>query len=214
MLAWKWPEIADRPFYVSYCMSVHLYSAVRHNSIGRPKQSRLQYLNPLYKFRLQILQVIDEEIAKHSDPSQSAWDRWETNYQQKAKQDRQDRQKTSKTGKRPAILAEDWQERQKTGKRPTKDRQDRKDRQDSRPARQRSLHNWKKIWLKLRQCTAWPEPIWIKVKKSWQIPLQHQCTYLGGPESPFQTSLHKFVKNCFLWTKFCFTMFTFRGTFT
>ena len=32
-------------------------------------------------------------------------------------------------------------------------------------------------------CTVWPEPIWIKVKKSWQIPPQHQSTYLGGPES-------------------------------
>ena len=30
---------------------------------------------------------------------------------------------------------------------------------------------------------------------------------------PFQTSLH-FFKNCFLWSKYCFTMFTFRGTFT
>ena len=30
----------------------------------------------------------------------------------------------------------------------------------------------------------------------------------------FQTSLHKIFKNCFLWSKSCFTMFTFRGTFT
>ena len=31
---------------------------------------------------------------------------------------------------------------------------------------------------------------------------------------PFQTLLHKIFKNCFLWSKSCFTMFTFRGTFT
>ena len=203
MLAWKWPEIADRPFYVSYCMSVHLYSAVRHNSIGRPKQSRLQYLNPLYKFRLQILQVIDEEIAKHSDPSQSAWDRWETNYQQKAKQDRQDRQKTSKTGKRPAILAEDWQERQKTGKRPTKDRQDRKDRQDSRPARQRSLHNWKKYMAQAQAVHSMARANLNKSKKVLLLLPQHQSTYPRGPESvsieipPFRPYFIKFSKIVF-----------------
>ena len=45
--------------------------------------------------------------------------------------------------------------------------------------------------------TVWPEPIWIKVKKSWQIPTHHQSTYLGGPESasieipPFR---HHFIK--------------------
>ena len=33
-------------------------------------------------------------------------------------------------------------------------------------------------------------------------------------KSPFQTSLHKFFKNCFSWSKSCFTMFTFRCTFT
>ena len=32
--------------------------------------------------------------------------------------------------------------------------------------------------------------------------------------SPFQTSLHKIFKNCFLISKSCFTMFTFWGTFT
>ena len=31
---------------------------------------------------------------------------------------------------------------------------------------------------------------------------------------PFHTSLHKIFKNCFLLSKSCFTMFTFRGTFT
>ena len=31
---------------------------------------------------------------------------------------------------------------------------------------------------------------------------------------PFQTSLHKIFKNCFLWIKSCFTTFTFRVTFT
>ena len=32
--------------------------------------------------------------------------------------------------------------------------------------------------------------------------------------TPFQTSLHKILKNCFLWSKSYFTTFTFRGTFT
>ena len=106
-----------------------------------------------------------------------------------------------------------------------------------------------------------PEPIWINVKKFWQILLQHQSTFLGGPESAsienspftqveyindghynwkqlfwlclrkialilqidkndplyncaFQSSLHNVFKNCFLWSESCFTMFTFRGTFT
>ena len=31
--------------------------------------------------------------------------------------------------------------------------------------------------------TVWPEPIWIKVSGWWQIPPQHQSTYLRGPES-------------------------------
>ena len=31
---------------------------------------------------------------------------------------------------------------------------------------------------------------------------------------PFQTSLHKIFQNCFLLSKSCLTMFTFRGTFT
>ena len=31
---------------------------------------------------------------------------------------------------------------------------------------------------------------------------------------PFQTSLHKIFKNCFLWSKSYFTTLTFRGTFT
>ena len=33
----------------------------------------------------------------------------------------------------------------------------------------------------------------------------------GNP--PFRTSLHKTFKNCFLWSKFYFTMLTFRRTF-
>ena len=47
--------------------------------------------------------------------------------------------------------------------------------------------------------TVWPEPTWIKVKKSWQIPL-YQSTYLGGPESasieipPFRPQFTKFSK--------------------
>ena len=31
--------------------------------------------------------------------------------------------------------------------------------------------------------TVWPQPIWKKVRSSWQIPPQHQSTYLGGPKS-------------------------------
>jgi hypothetical protein len=31
------------------------------------------------------------------------------------------------------------------------------------------------------------------------------------PKRGFQTSLHKIFKNCFLLSKSCFTMFTFRG---
>ena len=39
------------------------------------------------------------------------------------------------------------------------------------------------IKWKSAQSTVWPEPIWIKVKKSWLLLPQHQRTYLGGPES-------------------------------
>ena len=76
---------------------------------------------------------------------------------------------------------------------------------------------------KLRQITVWPEPIWIKVKTWWQILLQHQSTYLRGPEftsieiPPFRTHFIKFLKtavNCFLCIKSYFTMFTLRGIFT
>ena len=38
----------------------------------------------------------------------------------------------------------------------------------------------KRIYYYLPQ---WPQPIWIKVRTSWQIPPQHQITYLGGPDS-------------------------------
>ena len=31
--------------------------------------------------------------------------------------------------------------------------------------------------------TVWPQPIWLKVRTSWEIPPQHQSTYLGGPKS-------------------------------
>ena len=31
--------------------------------------------------------------------------------------------------------------------------------------------------------TVWPEPIWIKLSGLWQIPPQHQSTFLEGPES-------------------------------
>ena len=68
--------------------------------------------------------------------------------------------------------------------------------------------------------TVWPELIWIKVKKvltstttaSKYIPKRPRICINWNP--PFQTSLHKIFKNCFLLSKSCFTMFTFRGTFT
>ena len=31
--------------------------------------------------------------------------------------------------------------------------------------------------------TVWPQPIWKKVRSSWQMPPQHQSTYPGGAES-------------------------------
>ena len=54
--------------------------------------------------------------------------------------------------------------------------------------------------LSSRHLTVWPQPIWIKVRSSWQIPLQHQSTYLGGPKSasieipPFRPHFIKFQK--------------------
>ena len=53
-------------------------------------------------------------------------------------------------------------------------------------------------------CTVWPQPIWIKVRSLWQIPPQHQSTYLGCPESasieipPFRPHFIKFQKYFFL----------------
>ena len=44
--------------------------------------------------------------------------------------------------------------------------------------------------------TVWPQPVWKKVRTSWQIPPQHQSKYQGGPESasigipPFQTQIN------------------------
>ena len=51
--------------------------------------------------------------------------------------------------------------------------------------------------------TVWPEPIWKKVSDWWQIPPEHQSTYLGGPESasieitPFRPHFVKFSKTVF-----------------
>ena len=51
--------------------------------------------------------------------------------------------------------------------------------------------------------TVWPQPISKKVRSWWQIPLQHQSTYLGGPESasieipPFRLHIIKFQKKFF-----------------
>ena len=51
----------------------------------------------------------------------------------------------------------------------------------------------------LVKSTVWPQPIWIKVRTSWQIPLQHQSIYLGGPES---ASIEIPPFRPFLWSKF------------
>ena len=48
-------------------------------------------------------------------------------------------------------------------------------------------------------CTVWPQPIWKKVRTWWQIPPQHQSTYLGGPES---ASIEIPPFGPFLWCKF------------
>ena len=48
--------------------------------------------------------------------------------------------------------------------------------------------------------------------ESKYIPRRTRISINWNP--PFQTSLHKIFKNCFLWSKSCFTIFTFRGTFT
>ena len=47
--------------------------------------------------------------------------------------------------------------------------------------------------------TVWPEQIWIKVSSWWQIPPQHQSTYLGGSES---ASIEIPPFRPFLWCKF------------
>ena len=47
--------------------------------------------------------------------------------------------------------------------------------------------------------TVWPEPILKKVSGWWQIPPQHQSTYLGGPES---VSIEIPPFRPFLWCKF------------
>ena len=57
---------------------------------------------------------------------------------------------------------------------------------------------------RLCQTTVWQQSIWIKVRTLWQIPPQHQSTYLGGPESasieipPFRPHSIKFRKKFFL----------------
>ena len=47
--------------------------------------------------------------------------------------------------------------------------------------------------------TVWLQPIWKKVRTWWQIPTQHQSTYLGGPES---ASIEIPPFGPFLWSKF------------
>ena len=59
----------------------------------------------------------------------------------------------------------------------------------------------KSVWLVTNTTTA-----------SKYIPRRTRISINWNP--PFQTSLHKIFKNCFLWSKSCFTMFALRGTFT
>ena len=78
------------------------------------------------------------------------------------------------------------------------------------------LRFWKRI-LQLPDCnnsknkasfTVWPQPILSKVSGWWQIPPQHQRTYLGGPESieitPFRPHFIRFQKKFFLDQHFFF----------
>ena len=84
--------------------------------------------------------------------------------------------------------------------------------------------DWEAVKIEMKKNCYWntvrPEPIWVKVKKSWLLLPQHQSTYPRCPESvsieipPFKPQFLKFSKNCFLLSKSCFTMFTFWGTFT
>ena len=65
------------------------------------------------------------------------------------------------------------------------------------------LKDFVNIWRICHTCTVWPQPIWKKVRTLWQIPPQHHCTYLGGPESasieipPFRPHFIKFQKKFF-----------------
>ena len=54
----------------------------------------------------------------------------------------------------------------------------------------------KSVWLVTNTTTA-----------SKYIPKRTRICINWNP--PFQTSLHKIFKNCFIWSKSCFTMFTF-----
>ena len=47
--------------------------------------------------------------------------------------------------------------------------------------------------------TVWPQPIWKKVRTSWQIIPQHQRKYLGGPKSAW-IEIPPFRR--FFWCKF------------
>ena len=47
----------------------------------------------------------------------------------------------------------------------------------------RSSHNDVKSFVKQNSYHRMARTIWKEVKSSWQIPLQHQNTYQGGPES-------------------------------
>ena len=66
---------------------------------------------------------------------------------------------------------------------------------------------WDQNWSSLQtmfnlssiSSTVWPEPILKKVSGWWQIPPQHQSTYLGGPES---ASIEIPPFRPFLWCKF------------
>ena len=80
--------------------------------------------------------------------------------------------------------------------------------------------------LALEEFQVSPGWLWANLNKSefwWQILFTEVSKYIPKSKSPkicinwypppFQTSLHKFFKNCFLWSKSYLTTFTFRGTF-
>ena len=66
--------------------------------------------------------------------------------------------------------------------------------------------SWQEIGSKRDLITVWSEPIWIKVSGWWQIPPQHQSTYLRGPESAsikVQLEVQLLKKICMVYKYVC-----------